>query len=187
MSKASNKTPSKFQTELQGLADGLSSSASTLLSSMVVLGNSLSKAEVIAKLRTFIGLFTAVTQARAALVGAVAARKAALLTVRGFYEGVVGNVKQVIGPGNVTALAAFGIVPPAQRKAASPEVKAIAKAKAAATRKARGTMGKQARQAITVNPEPTLQITGVGPATPTASTPAPASPTASPAGTTHTP
>jgi hypothetical protein len=187
MSNATNKTPSKFQTELQGLADGLSNSSSTLLSTMVVLSASLSKAEVIAKLRTFIGLFTAVTQARAALVGAIAARKAALLTMRGFYEGVVGNVKQVIGPGNLTALAAFGIVPPAQRKAPSPEVKAIAKAKAAATRKARGIMGKQARQAITVNPEPTLQITGAGLETTTMATPAPVSPTASPAGTTHTP
>ena len=180
MSKATNRSPSKFQTELQGLANGLSSSSSTLLSTMVVLSSSLSKAEVIAKLRTFVGLFTAVTQARAALVGAVAARKAALVTMRDFYEGVVSDVKQVIGPGNLTALAAFGIVPPAQRKVASPEVKAIAKAKASATRKARGTMSKQARQAITLNPEPTLQITGVGPATPV-------SPTASPAGTTHTP
>jgi hypothetical protein len=122
----------------------------------------------------------AVNAARSALLGAVRARKAAYASIRAFYLGVVSNVKQVIGPDNLTALSALGIAPPTQRKVASPEVRAIAKAKAAATRKALGTMGKQARLAITVNPEPTLQITGVGPATPV-------SPTVSPPATTHTP
>src|SRR5487761_2168378 len=100
MANSRKSQTSKQQTELQRLADGLSSSTSTLLSAMVVLGSSLSKAEVVAKLRTFVSLYTAATVARAALVGAVAARKAGYTSLRAFYAGVVGNVKQVIGPDN---------------------------------------------------------------------------------------
>jgi hypothetical protein len=48
MANARQSQTSKQQVELQRLADGLSGSTTTLLSSMVVLGSSLSKAEVVA-------------------------------------------------------------------------------------------------------------------------------------------
>ena len=66
MANNPNNTPSKAQTEMQTITDTLTSSSLTLFASLVVLGSNLSKAEVVAKLRTWIALYVAVAQAKQA-------------------------------------------------------------------------------------------------------------------------
>ena len=105
-------------------------------------------------MKTYLVLFTAATQAKLAYAAAVAARKAALADIHAFYQSLVAVLKQTLGPTNQGLLPGFGIAPPKARTEASPEVKALAKVKAAATRKARGTLGKKER----------LEITGAAPA-----------------------
>jgi len=174
---------SKAQTQMQTLADGLSASTLTQLASVVVLGSNLTKAEAIAKLRTWVALYTAVITAKQAFAAAVTARTGIEETAKQFVASLIVYIKQMVGPNNPAVLATLGINPPKTRKQPGVNTKALAAAKSAATRKARGTMSKQQRQSLTVNPEPTLQFVGVGGAS---STSAPVSPSA-PATTRATP
>jgi hypothetical protein len=201
MSTSKNKAPAKLETELEGMIGGLSNTGFTLLSSMMILGASLSKAEVIVKLKAYLQLITAVDAARQAYLAAVVARKAKAADTHAFLEGLVTLVKQAVGPTNQGQLATFGILPPAPRKAPTPETKAQAKLKAAATRQARGTKGKRQKLAIKASPAvaqpgagvgagPNVPATSSAPLAPAAAeTPAP-SPSSTPsaaAGSNHTP
>ena len=177
MATNSNNTPSKLQTEMQTLSNGLANSTSTLFSSLAVLGSSLAKADIIAKLQSWITLYAAVLQAKQSYAAAVAARTAIELTARAFVAALVTELKQVVGPNNPTLLSSLGIAPAKARKTPSPSTKLVAQAKALQTRKARGTMGKKARQAISANPTQ-VQVIGVAPVAPAA---APAAPVAAPA------
>jgi uncharacterized glyoxalase superfamily protein PhnB len=185
MATKSSDTPSKTQTEMQTFTDALASSSLTLLSSMIVLGSSLSKADVVNKLRAGIALYANVVQTKAAYVAALAARKAGAASTHAFFEAVVANVKQVVGPNNPNLLSTFGLTPPKARAAPSPETMVIAVAKRAATRKARGTLGKVQRSTLSATPAPAVQVVGLTALTPatapvSSEVPAPAAePTAS--------
>jgi hypothetical protein len=152
--------PSKLQTELDGAAAGLISSNLSLLNSLVILGVSMSKAEIITKLKAYSLLFTAVTNARQVYAAAVKSRKGSMADILAFYHSFVTALKQALGPNNEGLLPGFAVSLPKARNAASPETKAIAKVKAKATRQARGTMGKQQRLAITATPSMTVQVLG---------------------------
>ena len=152
--------PSKFQSQLATAASGLTSTSNALLNSLVILGASMSKAEIIAKLNAWLPLFAAVLTARQAYTTAVAARQAALPAMHAFFASFESALKQALGPANLAQLAAFGVTPPKARKQASPETKAIAKVKSAQTRQARGTMGKKQKLAIRGTPGMTVQILG---------------------------
>src|SRR5487761_2724407 len=72
MATPSKATPSKTQVKLTTMADGLGTSSYALLNSLVVLGATLAKAEIISKLRAYIALYVAVAQAKASYTSAVA-------------------------------------------------------------------------------------------------------------------
>ncbi len=160
MATTSNKQPSKFLTLLQAAASGLTSSNLTLLNSLVILGIATSKAEIIAKLKAYAQLLTASIVAKQAYLDSMTKRKAAQAEMHAFYAAFVVALKQALGPNNQGQLPGFGVVPPKARKSASPETKAIAKLKAAATRKARGTTGKAQKRLITATPQMRLQVVG---------------------------
>jgi hypothetical protein len=159
---ATNTTlkPTKMQTELDAAATGLSNSTITTLGSMMVLGVMMSKADVIAKLKSLSAVYAAATNARSALSVAVNARIAAKPSTEAFYEAVVMALNLALGPSNQGMLPGFGVALPKARKEASVEAKTIAKAKSAATRAARGTKGKAQRLAITTQPSMSLQVLG---------------------------
>jgi hypothetical protein len=152
--------PTKMQTELDAAMAGLTNSTLTTLGSMMILGAMMSKAEVIAKLKSLSAVYAAATNARSALSAAVNARSAAKASTEAFYEAVVMALKLALGPTNQGMLPGFGVALPKPRKEASVEAKTIAKAKSAATRAARGTKGKQQRLAITTQPAMSLQVLG---------------------------
>jgi hypothetical protein len=168
MATKRSDTPSKMQTEMQTFTDALASSNLSLLTSMIVLGSSLSKADVINKLRAGIGLYATVVQTRAAYAAAVAARTAGAAGAEAFFKAVVAIVKQVVGPNNPNLLSTFGLTPPKAPAAPSPETKVIANAKRVETRKARGIMGKVQRSALSATPNPAVQVVGITAATPPA-------------------
>ena len=151
---------SKFQSGMQKLADGLTTNTSSNLATLPLLGTAMTRAEVVSKLKAFVLLYAAVMQTKQPYLSALEARKAAEASAHAFYAAVVACLKLILGPNNQAQLAAFGIAQPKAKKAPSAETRAIAKVKAQATRKARGTVGKKQRQAITATPQPTLQVLG---------------------------
>jgi hypothetical protein len=189
MATTKSNTSSKFLTEIQDMVNGLTNSVPSTLKSMSVGGDTMTIAEVLAQFQGILQVLNTVSQTKLAYTAAVAARKAGLVADRGFYANVVANLKQIFGSGNQAQLAAFGIQPAKPRSKPSTTTRAIATAKAKATRVARGTMGKKQKAAITTTPQPTVQVLGAdgqpldtaptpaGSSTPVAPTPAtPATP-----------
>ena len=173
MSTSNTKLPSKLQSKLDAAISGLTNSNLAMLNSLIILGTALSKAEVIARLKSFSQLFVAVTVTRQAYSGAVVARKVAMPSVHTFFTAFEATLKQALGPSNQGLLPTFGSSVPRTKKVATPEAKAIAQVKAAATRKARGTKGRQQALAIKATPDMVVQV--VAPPGPSQST-APVSP-----------
>jgi hypothetical protein len=187
MATTKSNSTSKFQTEVQDMINGLTNAAPSTLRSMSVGGNPLTLAQVLAQFQAILQVLTTVSQTKLAYTAAVAARKAGMVTDRAFYANVVANLKQVFGASNQAQLAAFGIQPAKPRTKPSTTTRAIATAKAKATRTARGTMGKKQKLAITTTAQPTLQVLGPDgqplqtPAAPASSS---TSPTPTPSGST---
>jgi hypothetical protein len=194
MANPTKPTSSKFQTQLQSLSDGLGNNVAPTVTSFPVAGATLSRAEVITKLKAALIIFAAVLTTRDAYRAAVAAKAAAAGNARILYDAIIAYLKLVLGPNAQATLSALGVAPPKVRKAATAETKAIANVKRNATRTARGIKGKKQRSSITATPQPTLQVLdGQGqpltvPVAPPASSPTtlptpPVSPTTSPPGT----
>ena len=160
MASTNSSSPSKFQVEVQNMLNGLSNNLPATLKSMMVNGNSMTMVQVIAQFQSILDVLQAVPAAKTAYQHAVAARKAELVPDRAFYENVVALLKQTLGTTNQTTLSEFGIAAPKAKAKPSSTTKAIAQAKAAATRAARGTMGKKQKAAITTTPQPTFQVLG---------------------------
>jgi hypothetical protein len=125
--------------------------------------------------------------ARAGLSAKVQAERAQATHVRGVMHSLVAYVRGTFGT-SADALGDFGLAPPKTPTPPKAEAKAVAVAKRAATRKARGTMGKVAKKSVkgavtatlVVTPSPEPPPTGASIATPTATPPvAPATPSAS--------
>ncbi len=161
MTTTSVRHKSIFLTLLNAAIAGLTSTTLTMPNSLMILGIATSKADLIAKLKAYRQLFMASIDAKQAYLATVATRKAAEPEMHAFYAAFVIALKQALGPGLAGQLPGFGIELPRERKSISPEAKAIAKVKAAATRKARGTMGKLQRQKIKAMPDMTVQVLGV--------------------------
>ncbi len=155
-----SSSPSKFQTEVQNMLNGLSSNVPSTLRSMLVGGSSMTIIQVIAKFQAILDMLNSVTASKTAYQHAIATRKGELVADRTFYANVVANLKQIIGLTAQTTLSAFGILPPKTKAKPSSTTRAIAAAKAAATRKARGTMGKKQKAAITTTPQPPTSTSG---------------------------
>ena len=159
MATTKKTTSTSFATEVQGMITGFTNSVPSSLRSMLVGGTSMTVAQIIAQFTTIEDMLTNVIATKAAWAAAVAAKKAGLAGARLFYENVLAGLKQAFGT-NQTQLAAFGVAAPKPRAKPSSATKAIAHAKALATREARGTMGAKQKAAITTTPQPTVQGRG---------------------------
>jgi hypothetical protein len=168
-------SPSKFQTQITSVISGITNDLAPSVTSFVIGGSVMTKAQVLAQLSQILGVLTDVSTAKAAYEAALAARKGAMVSDKTFYANLVMALKQLIGA-NPSQLAAFGILPPKQKAKPTATQMAIAKAKAKATRALRGTKGKKQRQEITLHGQPTLTVLGPdGQPLPTADTTGPGS------------
>ncbi len=135
-------------------------------------------AQVVAQLQTLVALRQGVNDARATLKAKLAAEASQAPTLREFMLAFVAFVKATFSK-SPDVLADFGLAP---KKAATPltvEQKAAKVAKAEATRKARGTMGRKKK--LAVHGDVTgVTVTPVTASAPVAATVSPA-PSAAPA------
>ncbi|MBS2032286.1 MAG: hypothetical protein JST54_30580 [Deltaproteobacteria bacterium] len=124
-----------------------------------------------AKLKTMLAAYQKVATARVAYNDAVATRDKAEPDAAELARATVTALINFFD-GDRVKLAAFGITPPAPRTSGTLEKKLAAKAKRAATRKARGTMGKKQKAEIKATGDFTVSVTATAPAA-DASPPAP--------------
>ena len=122
-------------------------------------GKSMTFQEMVAAIEEVVGSFQAVRDAESAFRRAIANRRRAMKGHRSTYEDAVCFLKHHLGKDSAQ-LAKFGIARPRERTPLSAEANAISRAKAAATRKARGTLGRRQRLLLGRPPEPTLQVFG---------------------------
>jgi hypothetical protein len=168
------RTAAFFFAAMGTAVSGLTSSTLVVLNTLMILGTTMTKADIISKLKSFIQLNLAVVQTKQAYTTALAARTAAMADMHGFYKAFSNALIQALGPTNAGALPTFGVAQPKVRTGPSAETLVIAQAKSAATRKARGQMGKAEKEAITATPQPSIQVLGLGaPAASSTTTPAP--------------
>ena len=138
----------------------------TATAQLYIAEKALTPAQVAAQLQTLAALRTAVDAARAALKGKLADETTEGPALRAFCASVISFVRAAY-PGAPEILADFGLAPKKVRKALTAQEQAAANAKGAATREARGTVGKKKKLAIKG------KVTGV---VVTPITPAPAAP-----------
>ena len=121
---------------------------------ILIGGSTFTPAQVTAQLDQLATLRNDVDAARAVLKKKLADEKKQAPVLRPFYISVVAFVRAAY-EGSPVVLADFGLTPKKARKSLSSEQRAVAAAKRASTRAARGTMGKKKRAAIKGN------VTGV--------------------------
>jgi len=123
-------------------------------------GREMTLAEVVAALEAMEATFEAVHRAQRGYRQAVGARRRAMKGHRSTYEDAVCFLKHHLGKAS-PRLVGFGVALPKLRRPLTAEASAIARAKAEATRKARGVLGRRQRLALGRPPEPTLQVFGL--------------------------
>jgi hypothetical protein len=160
--KGSNKQASLAQQLIAGTQKHLATTGSLRFA-----GGTFTPSQVEAQLQALVTLRTDAETAKAAAKAKVAAEKAQLPALRAFLLGFVELIKAQFGT-QPDVLADFGLQPKKARKPMSPEQKAAAKAKRAATRTARGIIGTRKRAAVKGD------VTGVVITPVTAAQPAPA-------------
>ena len=144
----------KRETELQQLVAATQKNLPAT-STVDVNGQELKQTDIVAKLQSWIPLYQQVDATNAPYRNAQQALQAAAPAIRQYVGRYRQALRQVFGEGN-PLLADFGLSL-TQRKAPTPATRVLASAKAAATRKARGTLGKQQRKAI--QGAPVTQVT----------------------------
>ena len=144
MTTPSNKTALKAE-ELQIIA-GLQKNTATL-TNLVVQGKPVSVPQAIATLQARVNAITAAQSAKVAWTDAVQQQDQQLTSTNGFVESLVTVIRGMFA-GAPSALADFGQVPRKVTVLTTAEKQAAA-VKAAATRKARHTMGPKQKAAIT--------------------------------------
>ena len=150
------------QASIQALIAGLTKHATTI-TSLVIGGQSLTTAQIIAPLQARLASSTAAQSTRAAWQNAVKADTDERAKTKDFFSGLR-KALEVAFAGAVDSLADFGLTPP-KKRVVSPEKKVAAALKAKATRAARHTLGKKQKKSITgTTPAPTQP--GVTPAAP---------------------
>jgi hypothetical protein len=157
----------------QKLVDGLTKHAS-IIASLYVGGTSLTNAAIVSKLQALIAAVNATNTARASLHALVLAEEQLRTSSAQFVADVRQTILAMFST-QTDVLADFGLAP-RKKPVVTPQVKVAAAAKAAATRKARGTKSK--KQLAEVSGDVTgIVVTPVAapaaaPATPTANAPA---------------
>ena len=176
MSTTSKKSRVTHQAADQKLIDGFNKHPT--LTSLLIGNTTLKSTDVIAVLQGRLATSNAVQSTRATWQNAVKADRDELAKTKAYVDGVK-QALQVVFSGSIDGLADFGLTARKPR-VQTPEQKAIAAAKAKATRAARGTKGTVQKKAVTGNVTAALVVTpaeGTHPATPTAPTAAtPAAP-----------
>jgi hypothetical protein len=131
------------------------------------------------ELNTLISNRAATTAARATAKDKVASEKAALPALIAFMNAFEGLIRIMFATDS-TALADFGLQPRKQPVPKTAAEKAVAAAKAEATRKARGTTGPKAKKAVKGNVTAQVVVTPLT----TVAAPAPEAPAPAPAAAT---
>jgi hypothetical protein len=154
----------------QKMIDGFNKHAQTI-PSLIVAGTSLKAADIITVLQTRLSTANAAQSTRGTWQNAVKADKderAKTKTLDGVRQALL-----VALSGSIDALGDFGLSP-RKARVLSPEKKAVAAAKAKATRKARGTMGKVQKKGVKGAVTATLVVTPQAGSQPAVTAPAPA-------------
>jgi hypothetical protein len=128
------------------LAAGTQKRLSTV-NTIYVEGSTYTPAQVEALLQSLAKLRDSVDAAHAAYKGTLAEERSKGPALMAFFDAFVSYVEAAFR-GQPEALADFGLQPKKPRKPLTAEQQAAAKAKGAATRKARGTMSKKQKLAI---------------------------------------
>ena len=168
-----NPTRITQQAADQKLVDGLTKHAS-IIASLYVGGTSLTNAVLVSKLQALIAAVNATNTARAALHAAVLAEQQLQAGSAQFVTDVRQTILAMFST-QTDVLADFGLAP-RKKPVVSPQAKVASAAKAAATRKARGTKSK--KQLAEVSGDVTgivvtpVTATAAVPATPAGSEPA---------------
>jgi hypothetical protein len=135
----------KRETELQQLLAGTQKNLPAT-STVDVNGQELKQTDIVAKLQSWIPLFQQLDATNAPYRDAQKALQAAAPAIRQYVGLYRLALRQVFGKGS-PLLADFGLSV-TQPKTPTPATRVLAKAKAAATRKARNTLGTQQRKAV---------------------------------------
>jgi hypothetical protein len=125
------------------------------------------------ELQAFVDNRASVVAAQATAKTQVAREKAQMVGLNAFISAFTAFIKAAFR-GKADVLADFGIQPPKVRTPLTAEQKAVAAAKRAATRAARGTKGPKAKKAVHGNITAELVVTPGHPTTPEAPQTAPA-------------
>jgi hypothetical protein len=155
----------------QKMIDGFNKHAQTV-PSLIIAGTSLKAADIITVLQTRLSTANAAQSTRGTWQNAVKADKDERAKTKTFVDGVRQTLLVALS-GSLDALADFGLSPRKVR-VITPEKKAIAAAKAKATRKARGTMGKVQKKGVKGAVTATLVVTPQAGSQPAVTAPAPA-------------
>jgi hypothetical protein len=147
-----------------------------------VAGNTVQTTSLVTVLQARIAAIKLAISTKAAFAAAVAAAHAEIANTAALVSGSRQALK-IAFSGQIETLGDFGLKPPKPRTPLTTEQKAAAKAKAEATRKARGTMGAKQKAKITGATAAAAAPAAPAPAAPEppqAASPAPATPPATP-------
>jgi hypothetical protein len=130
-------------------------------SKLTVEGQPVTQAALSSELATDVAIFQSVADTQSQYKAAVAARRAAVPGLKTRYASIIKAIENQFPPGS-PVLAQFGIHPPKPKAKLTAQQLAVRAAKAALTRKARGTKGSKQKQAIQTVGTPTVTITPGG-------------------------
>ena len=167
---ASEHSPGPYGKQLAALGNGLVASPPGGQTTVVVDGDAVPTATLGAEVKSYGVLWAAVESAELAHTQALQARAKAEPSVLPRVAKIVAAVKGMLGPTNPSLETLYGIAPDKEPKPLTTEKQITKNAKALATRKARGTLGKNQKKAIKgVLPAP-APAPAASPATPPTAT-----------------
>jgi len=149
----SPSTPGALEKVLKDTLSGMKSSLPPTVTTLVVDGASMTAPAVTAKLQGYVDTFQAVHDARAVFNNAVATRTNLEPDVHAFIINLHASLTVLLGSKS-PLLAKMGKAPTKARQAPSAATKAEAAKKTAATKQARGEVGKKKRAKIKAPPPP---------------------------------
>ena len=156
----SNSNSNSKQAKVQKLANAATGVTNEFpaATKVTLLGQTYTPAQIAAVFTAAGTAVDAVTPAKAQLQQLIASQGTALKVANQLYVALKKYCESTFGKGS-PELAAFGFST-ALPKQPSSETKALAKAKSALTRQARGTIGPRKKQSVTVNGSPGLVLVG---------------------------
>ena len=147
-----NQVKSRVEAQLKQVRAGVQSELSPA-ATLYLGGEQYTSTQVLAKLDRWLSLFAATAAARTQWTAALTALRPELRIEHRFVRNLLQAVTLQFGEGS-PPLAAFGIAPPKARVPLAPGQKALAVAKARATRKLRGTLSRKQRLKLGAAPAP---------------------------------